>query len=154
MHLNMDLDYTITEFNESGGQIIVLCNKTGQSFAIDLPIDNGKFPEGADLDIYIRGFLPSWVTERAVELQTGVTNGDSIRNLIPVKTQLQQDIDIGRVVRMERHRLLSQTDWTQLPDSPFSDQEKEDFKIYRQALRDITKDLDNVIWPTLPMSNI
>lgn len=154
MHYNMDLDYTITEFYEQDGQIVVLCNKTGQSFAIDLPIDNGKFPEGADLDIYIRGFLPSWVTERAVELQTGVTNGDSIRNLIPAKTQIQQDIDIGRVVRMERHRLLSQTDWTQLPDNPLSYQEKEDFKIYRQSLRDITKDLDNVVWPINPMSNV
>jgi len=150
MHYNMDLDYSIIEFYEQSGQIVVLCNKTGQSFAIDLPIDNGKFPEGADLDIYIRGFLPSWVTERAVELQTGVTNGDSIRHLIPVKSQMQQDIDVGRAIRTGRHRLLSQTDWTQLPDSALSDQEKEDFKIYRQALRDITKELDNIVWPTLP----
>ena len=148
----MDLDYSITEFNESSGQIVVLCNKTGQSFAIDLPIDNGKFPEGADLDVYVRGFLPSWVTERAVELQTGVTNGDNIRNLISTKTQIQQDIDVGMAVRMERHRLLSQTDWTQLLDSPLSEQNKEVYKIYRQELRDITKDLGNIVWPTLPMS--
>lgn len=150
MHLNMDLDYTITEFYEQDGKIVVLCNKTGQSFAIDLPIDNGKFPEGADLDIYIRGFLPSWVTERSVDLRKGVSNGDSIRHLIPIKSQTQQDIDSVAAVRYQRYILLSQTDWTQLPDSPLSGQEKEDFKIYRQALRDITKDSDNIVWPTLP----
>ena len=34
---------------------------------------------------------------------------------------------------------LSETDWTQLPDNDLSDEQREEFKLYRQKLRDITK---------------
>ena len=39
-------------------------------------------------------------------------------------------------VRAKRNRLLSETDWTQLADSPA---DKEGYAVKRQALRDITK---------------
>lgn len=40
-------------------------------------------------------------------------------------------------VRMERDKLLSVTDFVLLPDAPLSDIQKEEVKIYRQALRDL-----------------
>jgi hypothetical protein len=39
-------------------------------------------------------------------------------------------------VRLERNRLLSESDWTQLPDSPLLD--VDGWKVYRQDLRDVT----------------
>jgi len=61
-------------------------------------------------------------------------------------------------IRRDRDTMLQRTDFTQLPDSPFSDEEKEKFKIYRQELRDFMavvgeQDIDDIIqvaWPTLP----
>jgi uncharacterized protein YjiS (DUF1127 family) len=55
-------------------------------------------------------------------------------------------------IRDQRNQLLNMTDWTQLTDVPFTVQQKEDWKIYRQALRDITEQIDpfNIIWPTEP----
>jgi hypothetical protein len=52
-------------------------------------------------------------------------------------------------VRQERNRLLSKSDWTQMPDSPVNDA---DWHPYRQALRDITLQPDpfNLIWPEPP----
>lgn len=58
-------------------------------------------------------------------------------------------------VRQQRNILLSQTDWTQIPDSPLSEQEKERYKNYRQALRDLLNkydtinNIEEVIFPNL-----
>ena len=53
-------------------------------------------------------------------------------------------------VRMERDILLQQTDWRASGDLTLSD----DWKTYRQALRDITTQSDpfNITWPTAPSS--
>ena len=43
------------------------------------------------------------------------------------------------LLRIKRDSLLSQCDWTQGVDSPLSDSKKAEWKIYRQALRDLPK---------------
>ena len=58
-------------------------------------------------------------------------------------------------LRMYRDTLLLQSDWTQAEDSPLSDSKKNEWKTYRQALRDITKTyktLDSAEgnWPIKP----
>ena len=40
--------------------------------------------------------------------------------------------------RRIRERLLRDSDWTQLPDSPLTPEKKAEWVLYRQALRDIT----------------
>lgn len=54
------------------------------------------------------------------------------------------------LVKAERNRLLSQSDWTQLPDVPLATQNK--WKVYRQALRDVTMQSDpyEIVWPVRP----
>ena len=57
------------------------------------------------------------------------------------------------LLRMERNRLIAETDWTQAPDSPLDAADKGAWQNYRQALRDITQtytSLDDVVWPTKP----
>lgn len=55
-------------------------------------------------------------------------------------------------IRSERDSLLSKCDWTQLPDVPFVEEDKQKWAIYRQELRDITSQEDpfNIVWPTNP----
>lgn len=50
--------------------------------------------------------------------------------------------------RRRRDRLLSLSDWTQLPDAPLTEEEKADWRDYRQALRDL--DMDGTSWPLAP----
>lgn len=55
------------------------------------------------------------------------------------------------LVKNQRNILLSESDWTQLPDVPL--ETKQAWATYRQALRDITSQEGypfNVIWPTKP----
>lgn len=55
--------------------------------------------------------------------------------------------------RRQRDALLANTDWTQSPDSPLTDDQKASWRTYRQALRDLpanTTDPANPIWPSKP----
>lgn len=57
------------------------------------------------------------------------------------------------MLKSERDLLLSQSDWTQMPDSPLTDAKKQEWATYRQALRDLpenTTDPANPTWPTQP----
>lgn len=56
-------------------------------------------------------------------------------------------------VRSERNAKLIATDWTVLPDSPLSEELKQQYIVYRQALRDITQGLNSfqdLVWPVQP----
>ena len=61
------------------------------------------------------------------------------------------DHHLNCAARQQRAVLLSQSDWTQLPDVPI--QTKEAWTKYRQELRDITDQQDyprNIVWPVKP----
>ena len=65
----------------------------------------------------------------------------------------KQTQDKWNNIRSNRNGLLAQTDWCVLPDAPFTPEQIEEIKIYRQKLRDITKDFvnaDDVVFPELP----
>jgi hypothetical protein len=56
-------------------------------------------------------------------------------------------------VRAERDQKLAATDWTQLIDSPFSNDTNGVWQAYRQALRDVPTQAGfpwDVAWPTVP----
>tara|TARA_R100001369_G_scaffold86260_2_gene120604 strand:- start:49 stop:396 length:348 start_codon:yes stop_codon:yes gene_type:complete len=52
-------------------------------------------------------------------------------------------------VRSQRVFLLSESDWTQVADSPLSDSKKAEWATYRQALRDLPS-TDPISFPTEP----
>lgn len=56
-------------------------------------------------------------------------------------------------IRTKRDQLIASTDWTQMIDSPLEADKREEFKIYRQALRDLPQSTDNpdeIVWPVKP----
>jgi len=63
------------------------------------------------------------------------------------------DKDFAEIQKLERGQKLEKSDWTQFTDSPFTDSKKEEWKTYRQALRDLpTANGWPLIhtWPTEP----
>ena len=71
--------------------------------------------------------------------------------------QRQADIDARAVdftfIIAERNGRLAASDWTQLPDAPFTAEQKQAWADYRQALRDMPESfttVDAVVWPTAP----
>ena len=65
---------------------------------------------------------------------------------------LEQQAKLLDKIREERNSLLAACDWTQLLDVPLTDRQKQLYKLYRQELRDITKncDINDIIWPIKP----
>jgi len=69
---------------------------------------------------------------------------------------VQQNISIWDSIRPIRNTMLSESDWTQFPDSPLTDNKKTEWSTYRQALRDLPSNnsdatsIDDVTFPTEP----
>ena len=63
--------------------------------------------------------------------------------------------NLTRSNRNTRDTLLDESDWTQMPDSPLTDEAKALWVTYRTALRDLTAhenwpNLEDADWPTKP----
>ncbi len=60
---------------------------------------------------------------------------------------------LAKEARARRNELLKEIDWTQTIDAPISAASREELRIYRQQLRDITEAEDfpyNIVWPVCP----
>lgn len=69
------------------------------------------------------------------------------------ETQAEIDGYLMDELRAERNLKLSTSDWTQAVDSPLTEEQKQSWRTYRQALRDLpanTDDPANPIWPSKP----
>jgi hypothetical protein len=61
--------------------------------------------------------------------------------------------EIALAVRAQRAAMLSASDWTQLPDAPLTEQELQEWRAYRQALRDVPEQDGfpvDIEWPAAP----
>ena len=57
--------------------------------------------------------------------------------------------------RVKRNQLLADSDWTQMPDSPLTDEDKTSWATYRTALRTLPEhtnwpNLEDADWPISP----
>ena len=62
------------------------------------------------------------------------------------------DLDLG-FVRSRRNGMLSSCDWTQIGDATLGDHTAEEWRTYRQALKDIPQNytrVSTVVWPNDP----
>ena len=72
-----------------------------------------------------------------------------------INAQAQRAVDTQWfILREERDVLLKESDWiVSTPDAPFTQEKIEEWKTYRQALRDLpanTEDPSNPVWPEAP----
>ena len=65
-------------------------------------------------------------------------------NLITLKAKrwAENPESVKASLRPERNRLLAESDWTQLSDSPLSEDILAAWSVYRQDLRDLTDEID------------
>lgn len=111
----------------------------------DRPIKNARYGPGGTINVEVEhpeyGWIPYTANPHDPEeggrrffehLVRGVESGEvTIAPYVP-----PSDEELAAEVRAQRDLLLSQTDWTQLPDVPQATRGR--WAEYRQALRDIT----------------
>jgi len=95
-------------------------------------------------------FLPTYVDENGKERVVAGIGWDYIDGeFVDNRTKLEKE-PIDEEVRSQRDALLSQSDWTQVPDAPV---DQSAWAEYRQALRDLPQQAGfptEITWPTKP----
>jgi hypothetical protein len=80
----------------------------------------------------------------------------SINHIFDYQTKkwILGDIDyVVQEIKIKRNKLLQESDWTQIPNNPLTIEKQQEWAVYRQLLRDITKQPGypaNVVWPQQP----
>lgn len=133
-----------TIYNQQTGQII--------NAGICLDIDVQIVPEGC------------LISEIESNPTTQYIKNNSVKN-IPPKPNFECEFDFLTeswvpsrqkqcdYINFQRRVLLTNSDWTQIPNNPLTPEQQQAWAVYRQELRDVTSQSGypfNVIWPTPP----
>lgn len=79
--------YKIIDFNKAQGSVIVRFADNMAPLNIDVPLtENGTYITGAELDEYIKGFIPTWHLDRINQIAAGVSNEAQIEALVQPET--------------------------------------------------------------------
>lgn len=119
-----------TLYDADTGQITATMEGTAQTAAL-----NGSYIEGEyDADEYI------------------VVDGVATRK---ADAEIQAKREASALIEMKimRNEMLIGSDFTQIPDAPFTDEQRQAWATYRQALRDLPDNITdplNIVWPTKP----
>lgn len=101
-------------------------------------------------------FLDSMCEETQTAIE-GIADASVQQVQISDKTLINREPDpipFGNINRSRRDSLLNLSDWTQVPDSPLSSLEKENWKSYRAALRDLSDTVETFETAELSYSDL
>lgn len=110
----------------------------GQDYLVAHPIDNATGAHAGD------AYIMRWSAKNIAEPDIAFLLSQCESNRPALN---------GRKALVTRSTLLSQTDWTQVPDAPLTADQVAAYKTYRTALRDITKQPgypSAIEWPVAP----
>lgn len=92
-----------------------------------------------------------------ITLNNRTNLAEDIENNYDTWLQFAKDCEYEKLateIRTKRDKLLTQTDWTQVTDTVLSIEKQEEYKTYRQQLRDITEQKNfpyKVTFPAKPI---
>jgi hypothetical protein len=118
--------------------------------------NNGNYTSLRTTDLWPEDTMPENSLELTKEQwqEATVNKCKIVDGLHTVITDTQEEIEQKAFasLRSQRNKLLRESDWTQMPDSPLTDAQKQAWAIYRQSLRDLpdTVDINNIIYPEKP----
>lgn len=115
----------------------------------------GSFTENTKL-AYELGWQDNHVLITDTEVSE-VNGWTYLKGYAPKKTEEQKLNELATIVRSKRNLLLTETDYLLMNDYPISEEYREKIKVYRQELRDITKQENfptDVTFPDLPEENL
>lgn len=111
---------------------LVLSNRLGSAIHLNVPEGTNTYSQIVSANPSLN--LPAW-SEIEEEFET------------------KKEKEILEPIRNTRNKLLAECDWTQVPDAPLTEEQKQVWATYRQELRDLTEgfvDEKSVNWPVKP----
>lgn len=155
----------VAVFYDKDGRIIKV--RRGAAASVDVQVEN----DPADAIVYESGDEPSDllsagienlyvdVSQKALAPKPGrpsPTHDFDYTSKSWVENLEKYNQNTLSLMRQQRTELLFDSDWTQVPDAPLTDEQRAAWREYRQQLRDITDeypdatDINTVQWPTPP----
>jgi len=108
-----------------------------------------------DGDVSLQAGSGEFVMEGTADDATQmIVNGEVVSKSEP--TNAEKNAAALEELRVKRDSALQWCDWTQVPDSPLSSEQRSEWQMYRQQLRDLPNDyatitsLEQVNFPTAP----
>jgi len=142
---------------------VAMVNQEGAVSHVTSPATDDMYSDGVQYGEYTARFLAQGVSISYAIERLYWNNGWQTREVKPSDFYSWEStgwvfnpIIFWEAVRVNREYLLSNSDWTQLPDSPLNTTEKAEWAVYRQALRNIPEvypnatSLGDLVWPTKP----
>lgn len=105
--------------------------------------------EWADLDQYAHVVVGE--SQNRDHLSAALVNGEIVLQDDAAKVSTHLD-GLFSILRQQRNEKLSESDWTQMNDSPLSSELKALWAQYRQELRDLPQNTVDPLNPTWPES--
>lgn len=148
------INYKIVSFDTNTGIAGVQfenANQLGtyfdQTISITLPVVDGLYPTGEALNTFITEYY-----ERAEAIATpvAVENAQQIAELIYIPPDDMSSDRYWYELRSQRNMLLEQSDCTQLPDFPITEEKRIEWRGYRKKLRDFPSTISNPVGAKLP----
>lgn len=142
---------------------VAFINTTGEIQQWCTPRVDTDFVEGVSYNGLIAVHLPN-DTDMVAFAKTNVyqngqwatrpTKPDAFHNWNGVEWVFEAD-RFDSALRAQRNNKLYLSDWTQTADAPLTAEKKEEWRLYRQALRDIPEineatTLEDIAWPSQP----
>jgi len=100
--------YKVTNFDETTGQLIVEFAQGMAPLSVDVPIKNGLYITGEELNTYVQGFIPTWHLERQAQINQGVANAGDLKALVDQTA----DVEVPSVLTEEQKANLEM--WSDL----------------------------------------
>ena len=141
------MSYKIINYYPEYGELEIIFEETNNTFKVILPIENDNFVTGDRLNQVLESFQNCSKVDERKNNVLGVKNVEEIKSLISTD-------NCKLSIYNQRQILLSNSDWTQGLDSPLSEEKKDEWKVYRQQLRDITLQSGfplETVWPNQPI---
>lgn len=95
--------------------------------------------------------IPDWCSDWPEAKEDAEIGGSYDGQVFSRRPEPPVDLDkLAADIRAQRDQLLTQSDWTQMPDAPV---DQAAWATYRQALRDIPQQAgfpEDIVWPTKP----
>ena len=147
-------------------KVAMVTKETGEIQTIVCPSVDNLYTDGQDCGEVVARLIPfDTDTMEALNLWYWYYGAWLIREPRPGRYSEWHGHDTGWVtvteelesqIRDKRGILLVNSDWTQVNDSPLTDEKKLEWAVYREALRDVPENnthvtsTDEVSWPTKP----
>lgn len=74
--------YKVVNFDENTGQLVIDFALGMAPITVDVPIKDGLYITGEELDAYVQGFIPTWHIERQTQISQGIANTNALKALV------------------------------------------------------------------------